>query len=152
MRRSLICSVISFAVFHTTCLRIHPAASCSSHMISDQPPQCWTDYHEFVRPKNLIPDLFLSQLKYKQTLKKDSSSLYHLMPETMDTLFARQQTDMLSEVPRVCFLPRIRTLARSHPPGCVFVSSQGQIQRRREEGDERQPVLSAARHPRRPAR
>lgn len=40
----------------------------------------------------------LLQLKYKQSSKKDSSSLFHLMPETIDTQFARQQTEMLSEV------------------------------------------------------
>uniref|UniRef100_A0A3Q2ZMS8 Nebulette n=1 Tax=Kryptolebias marmoratus TaxID=37003 RepID=A0A3Q2ZMS8_KRYMA len=32
---------------------------------------------------------------------KDASTFYHLMPETNDTQFARQQTEMLSEVPIV---------------------------------------------------
>lgn len=36
------------------------------------------------------------QLKYKQSSGTDS--LYHLMPETIDTQFARQQMEMLSEV------------------------------------------------------
>lgn len=50
----------------------------------------------------LHPDIKLSvlcvlQLKYKQSLKTDSS-LYHHMPETLDTQFARQQTELLSEV------------------------------------------------------
>lgn len=43
--------------------------------------------------------LCLLQRAYKQDVKKDcSSSLYHLMPETLDTLVARQQTEAASEV------------------------------------------------------
>lgn len=43
--------------------------------------------------------LCLLQRAYKQDVKKDcSSSLYHLMPETLDTLAARQQTEAVSEV------------------------------------------------------
>lgn len=50
------------------------------------------------------------QLKYKQSLKKD---LYHLMPETIDTQFVRQQMEMLSEVWLLyfCFILRINTPA-----------------------------------------
>ncbi|MEQ2199782.1 hypothetical protein XENOCAPTIV_011729, partial [Xenoophorus captivus] len=44
------------------------------------------------------PCLCVLQLMYKQNQKKDASSLYHLMPETIDTQFVRQQTEMLSEV------------------------------------------------------
>lgn len=44
--------------------------------------------------------LCVFQLKYKQSLKKDASSLFHLMPETNDTMFHKQQTEMLSEVPQ----------------------------------------------------
>lgn len=43
--------------------------------------------------------LCLLQRAYKQDVKKDcSSSLYHLMPETLDTLVARQQTEAVSDV------------------------------------------------------
>lgn len=38
------------------------------------------------------------QLKYKQSSPADSCTLFHLMPETLQTQFVREQTDMLSEV------------------------------------------------------
>lgn len=71
------------------------------------------------------------QLKYKQTLKKDSSSLYHHMPETIDTQFARQQTELLSEVRLYgtklseTFDSRLKDLF-----GKNLFSSQGEVQRR----------------------
>lgn len=58
------------------------------------------------------PLLCLLQRAYKQDVKKDcSSSLYHLMPETLDTLVARQQTEAVSEV-----RPRPLLLLRLHLP------------------------------------
>lgn len=39
------------------------------------------------------------QIKYKESGKKElSSSLYHTLPDTLETAFAREVTDMLSEV------------------------------------------------------
>lgn len=39
------------------------------------------------------------QLKYKTSLKKDlSSSLFHQLPETFDTVHAKEVSELLSEV------------------------------------------------------
>ena len=41
----------------------------------------------------------LSQIKYKESGKKEmSSSLYSTLPDTLETSFAREMTDMMSEV------------------------------------------------------
>lgn len=76
--------------------------------------------------------LCLLQRAYKQDVKKDcSSSLYHLMPETLDTLVARQQTEAVSDVrPRpllllvlLRFLPLLLLLLRISIPQFILVSS-----------------------------
>lgn len=42
------------------------------------------------------------QLKYKAALKKGcSSSLFHLLPETLDTAHAKEASELLSEVSQV---------------------------------------------------
>lgn len=46
----------------------------------------------------ITSQLLRLQLKYKQSSQSDASSLYHQMPETIETLFAREQTEMLSQV------------------------------------------------------
>lgn len=50
-----------------------------------------------LQPVVLSVCLWFLQLMYKQN-RQDASSLYHLMPETIDTQFAREQSEMLSEV------------------------------------------------------
>lgn len=49
----------------------------------------------------LVPSLKLClfQLKYREPLKKSlASSLFHLLPETLETAHARDVSDLLSEV------------------------------------------------------
>lgn len=72
------------------------------------------------------------QRPYKKDVKDCSSSLYHLMPETLDTLVARQQTDAISEVrprpPHLLVLLRLLPLFLLlllciHIPQFILVSS-----------------------------
>lgn len=42
----------------------------------------------------------ISQVKYKESAKKEmSSALYSTLPETLETSFSREMSDVLSEVP-----------------------------------------------------
>lgn len=48
---------------------------------------------------NTYSSLSVSQIKYKESGKKDmSTSLYSLLPETTEIQFAREMTEMQSEV------------------------------------------------------
>ena len=66
---------------------------------------------------------FLVQIKYKEDGKyENTSSLYHLMPDTMQTQFAREVTDLQSEVNLALSslfslsLSLFLFLSLSHPP------------------------------------
>lgn len=129
------------------------------------------------------------QAKYKEASRKEASScLYHQLPETLETLHAKEATELQSQVHTLSHVAqvfytrpeRVRQCYRSTViPGeqlgvvCItaigdlffwpqrkensesaecFLSSPAEVQGRREEGAEHQPVLCAARDRRDEAR
>ena len=52
-----------------------------------------------VSDQRVVRRVFVTQVKYKESGKKErSSSLYSTMADTLETSFAREVTDMQSEV------------------------------------------------------
>lgn len=72
-------------------------------------------------------ELFVLQLTYKQNQNKDASSFYHQLPETNDTQFARQQTELLSEVMTVSH-DSFCSVTSNHHHVNLFLSLQGHLE------------------------
>lgn len=91
------------------------------------------------------------QLKYKEAAGRSGpSALFHRLAETPETAHAREAGELLSEVTEA-------STPRTRPRGdgrlmSLCPSSPGEVQRGGKEGDEREPLLAAARDHRHAAR
>lgn len=87
----------------------------------------------------------VAQVKYKEDCKKETgSSLYHLLPETAETHFAKEMSEIQSEVMSTFFAQHFYDcLFFSVFVHCSVLSPPGEVQEG-QGGSERHALLSAA--------